>query len=233
MKTFLFKKFKENKGVVLITSYLVLAGLLTLTAGLTTSSIGELNHARRFRDAAASFWAAEAGANRFLSDTTMLDGVSSETDLTIGSYSVHIIKDDSDPMTRVVTATGTANGITRTIQMEFPGQPPDVFDNTISTGGNFRSFGGSFRTSYLNVYDKARLGGAYINNAINLSSTFEDKLENQDTAGTTLTYPDANSNGTADEFTDFKQYNQDLIAEYPPEDVVYVTPGAGETVVIY
>ncbi len=227
------KLLKNNKGIILITSYLVLASLLTLTAGLTTSSISELNYSRRFRDAAAAFWAAEAGANRFLSDTTMLDGVSPEADITIGSYTVHVEKDDSDAQARLVTATGTANGISRTIQMTFPSLPPDIFDNTVSTGGNFRSFGGSFSTSYLNVYDKTRLGGTYVNNAINLSTTFEDKLQSQDTANTTLKYPDANNNGTADEFSDFKAYNQELISNYPPEDVVYVTPNAGETVVIY
>lgn len=222
----------NNKGMALITSYMVLVSLITLAGGLTISSISELNNARRHRDATAAFWAAEAGIQRFLTDTTLLDATG-QTDFSIGSFSVHLEKDDSDSTTRIVTATGTAGSIQRSIRVEFPSLPPDVFDNTISTGGNFRSWGGSIRTSTLNVHDKTRLGGVYDNDAWNLDSNFDDKLENQNTSSTTLTYPDADGNGTANQFNDFVEFNRDVVASYPPEDVVYITPNPGETVVIY
>ncbi|HOW36340.1 MAG TPA: pilus assembly PilX N-terminal domain-containing protein [Candidatus Omnitrophota bacterium] len=209
---------KNDKGVILIASCVFLVVLLMLAAGFTLLSTNELNSARRYRDSTAAFWAAEAGINQFIRNPQMLDG-NAPPAITIGDYSVSLVKDDSDSSLRVVTATGTANGVQRKVQVEFPAIPPDVFNNTMSTGGDIDLDG---NTGLMQVHGKARLGGTYNDLGKNLHAEFDDKVEGVSSSLTTLTFPDANGNGTADEFNDFVEFYRDVAASYSEDEVVYI-----------
>jgi len=94
-----------------------------------------------------------------------------------------------------------------------------VFDNTISTGGDL-SLSGTFAS--LEVYGKTRLTGTYQESGPWVSGWFEDKQEGVDSQLTTISYPDADENGTADQFNDFVEYNRDIVASYDPSEVVYI-----------
>ncbi|MFA5060305.1 MAG: hypothetical protein WC676_06740 [Candidatus Omnitrophota bacterium] len=228
----MFTKLKSNKGVALITAYIVIASLITLSAGFALSSVTELNNAKRYNNSTKAFWLAESAVNEFIHNTDML-GAGSTTTLTIGGYPVVLTKDDSNPNRRLVTATATIGSSQRSIQIEFPALPPNIFNHTIASGGNFTAVGASWRYSNLNVHDETRLHGTFQNSAFHLNANFEDKLENQLVANTKLTYPDMNGNSVPDEFADFVEYNRDIAASYPTSEVIYVTPANGETVVVY
>lgn len=218
------KMLNNNKGVVLITTYIFLMVLITLTAGFAMSAVSELNNARRYRDSTAAFWLAEAGINQFIKDTTMLDSLSGETDIYLGSNYVHLVKDDTNPSQRVVTGTGFINGISRQVQITFPALASSLFSQNLSVGGNLHTAGWSWRPSSLYVNGKTRLGGIYDCDTINLIPYFDDKLENRPDSETKLTYPDADDNGTADQYADFVQFYTDLVATYPEDDYVYIEP---------
>lgn len=213
------KNLKNDQGVILIASCVFLVVLLMLAAGFTLLSTNELNSARRYRDSTAAFWAAEAGINQFIRNPTMLDNNVGSVTLNIGSYSAYLTKDDSDTSLRVVTSIGTANGVQRTVQVEFSAVPPDVFNNTMSTGGNIDLDG---NLGIMEVHGKARLTGTYNDLGRNLHAEFEDKVEGVNSGMTTLKYPDENGNSTPDEFNDFVEFYRDVAASYPANEVVYV-----------
>ncbi len=208
----------NNKGVALITAYILLSTIAALSAGFALSSMTELDAAYRYQDSTRAFWLAEAGISQFIQDTTMLDEID-QTTLSFGNYTVQLAKDDTDATKRVVTATANVNGNQRRIQIEFPALPPDVFDNTMSSGGNI-NLTGAF--AILNVHDKTRITGTFTRSNGSLVGWFEDKQEGVNASLTTLTYPDSNGNGTANEFGDFVEFNRDIIATYSDDEVVYV-----------
>ncbi len=226
----MFQKLKTQKGAALITAYFVITSLITLGTGFAMMSINELNNARRYRDSAEAFWTAEAGINQFVHDTTMLDDTGSDT-ITLGSHSATISKDDSDPQQRVVTAVSVVGGQTRTVQVSFPKNPPGIFSNTLSGGLNFHTIGASLRSSYLNIYGKMRFAGIYDDDAFNLVENFQDPAYSQPSGEVTLTYPDADGDGTAHEFDDFVAYNRALVDSYPEDETLHIIPETDEDVV--
>jgi hypothetical protein len=209
---------KNNKGSMLLVSYIVLYMLVTLSAGLALYSFSELNAARRYYHTTAAFWMAEAGANMYIRDTTMLDEENEQT-ITFGVGTIHLIKDDSKGVLRKVTSTGRYAQASRSIQLTYPINIPEVFKNAISTQGGVTVRG---KKSSLVVNDKVRVSEK-LNNSSDFSSIlFDDIEENVDPAKTSITYPDANNNGRADEFEDFVEYNQRLIENYQPSEVIHL-----------
>ncbi len=219
------KRLNNKKGAALVTALMITTILLGLTICLSFASVGEVQNANRFRDSTSAFWAAEGAVQRFLQDTTMLDDA--DQTVTIGTHSVFLSKDDSDPVTRVVTATGTANGITRSIEVTFPAIPPSLFDNTMSSGGGVTLDG---FIAGIDVDGKTRLSGVYDDQGFITNATFEDKEEAVSGDLTTLEYPDADENGTADEFSDFVAYNRQFVdpddpnytGEYTADEVLHI-----------
>jgi len=212
----------NNKGAALILSYLVLSVLFTLTAGFAVSTVSELNYAQNYRDSTSAFWLAESGLNRFAQDTTLLDG--GDQTYYYGSNYVHLTKDDTSPSKRIVTATGNVRGVARSLQVEFAANPPTIFSYTMASGGNINLtafFAG------IDVSEKTRLSGSYSQYGLALGM-FEDKVEGVDSDTVTLEYPDADNNGTPDEFTDFVQYNQNILSEYSSDEIVYVQRQEGD-----
>ena len=219
------KRLNNKEGAALITALFVVTVLLGLTVCLSLASVSEVHNSNRFLNSAEAFWAAEAAMNQFMEDTALLDG--GDQTLTFGPNSVILTKDDSDPQTRVVTASATADGITRSIEMEFPAMPPSLFDNTLSSGGGFVLDG---FIAGVDVDGKTRLSGAFDDQGIWTGATFEDKEENVDSSLTTLEYPDTNDNGTEDEFADFVAYNRrfvdsddpDYTGDYTEDEVLHI-----------
>ncbi|MDP8211847.1 MAG: hypothetical protein P9X22_00970 [Candidatus Zapsychrus exili] len=219
----------NNKGIMFLTSIFVVIILIGLIASFAILSSSELNNSKRYQYSTAAFWAAEAGVNKFIHNTSMLD-IENVTEA-IGLGFVSLEKDDSNPALRIVTATGTYNDISRSIQIEFPANPPSLFDNTISSGANIILDG---FISGMSVDGKTRLSGEYDDQGFWTTANFEDKVEGVDNGLTTLTYPDLNENGQED-FDDFVSYNRrfvdpedpDYTGEYSEDEVLHIqTNGA-------
>ena len=103
--------------------------------------------------------------------------------------------------------------------MRYPAKTVGVFDNTMSVKGNVEFVG---RKAAVAVNQKIKLSGEVINNSTYSNIVIEDKEEHADERLVSLTYPDANENGKADEFSDFVEFNRKLISNYPKDEVVYL-----------
>lgn len=220
------KKQWNNKGVALIFSYFVLVVLFILMAGFALSTVQELTDAKRFRDGTAAFWLAEAGINQFLQNPSLLDG-GTQT-INYGSHNVVLSKDDTSPLMRYVTAAGHVRNSTRELVVQFQGNAPYVFNNTMSSGGNLSLAG---FIAKLEVFGPTRLTGVYSKSGLGASGWFEDKQEGVDSGLTTFQYPDSDNNGTSDQFNDFVEFNRDIVSTYPSDEVVYIQ--SNDTQVIY
>jgi hypothetical protein len=207
----------NNKGVVLISVYMVLFVLMVLSSSVAMFNFSELGDARRYRDATAAFWLAEGAINQFMADPTILDEVESKA-IDEGIGTIVLSKNDSSPKHRLVTATGKVRGIERSVQIKYP-VLSTIFENTLSTKGNVVIEG---RKSSLMVNDKLRLGGSVINTTKFPIIFFEDTQEQVNDALVSIQYPDADGNGIDDEFSDFVAFNRNLIARYPEDQVVYI-----------
>ncbi|MCH7522132.1 MAG: hypothetical protein IIB42_10605, partial [Candidatus Marinimicrobia bacterium] len=151
----------------------VLTVLFGLTACFSLASVGELKASNRYFDSADAFWTAETAINRFIANPTMLD--QGDLTLNIGGVSVDLSKDDvTDPRTRVLTATATANGVKRAISVSFPAVVSDIYSNTLSSGGN-AAINGFFGT--MNYDGQSRLSGTYQPAHGAVSITFDDLQE--------------------------------------------------------
>ena len=208
----------NNKGAVLILAYIVLFALLTLSAGIASFHINEHNYARRHYFSTAAFWLAEAGINIFMKDPRMLDQTGSYT-IHDDNGMVHVTKDDANFRHRVVTATGTFAGIEKSIQITYRAKAPEVFRSTISANGDLVIDG---KKTMVAINDKTRLNGKTIDRGEHSRVFIEDKNEEVTASLVSLTYPDADNNGIADEFADFVQVNRDILRNYPPEEVLYI-----------
>ena len=208
----------NNKGAVLILAYIVLFALLTLSAGIASFHINEHNYARRHYFSTAAFWLAEAGINIFMKDPRMLDQTGSYT-IHDDNGMVHVTKDDANFRHRVVTATGTFAGIEKSIQITYRAKAPEVFRSTISADGDLVIDG---KKTMVAINDKTRLNGKTIDRGEHSRVFIEDKNEEVTASLVSLTYPDADNNGIADEFADFVQVNRDILRNYPPEEVLYI-----------
>ena len=217
----------NNKGAALIIAYFVMAALVTLSTAFALTTSSELNSARRYRDGTAAFWLAEAGVSLFLHNVALLDDAPGGMQtIPFASGTIYLSKDDSRPAIRVVTSKGIVNGIERSIQMGFPAEAPEVFNNTMSAGGNIAATGNK---STVVASGKTRLSGRITNKTKHGSIFFEDKQEGLNSNLVALTYPDANKNGISDEFGDFVEFNRNLLSSYPPGEVLYIKGNASYT----
>jgi hypothetical protein len=207
----------NNKGAVLIAAYMALFVLVTLSSSVALFNFTELNDARRHQDTTAAFWLAEAGINQFLADPAMLNETGSKI-INEENGTIELLRDDSNRKYRLVTATGTAGGSQRRIQIKYPALST-IFESTMSTKGSVFIEG---RKSSLMINDKLRLGGNVVNTAMYPITFFEDAEEGVNDALVSITYPDADGNGTPDEFADFVAFYRNLVASYPEDQVVYI-----------
>jgi len=211
------KVVADERGAALMISYFVLAILFTLMGAFALSTVQEVTDASHYRDSVAAFWLAEAGVTQYLQDPNILDG--GDVTINYGLQSVLLTKDDSGGSERIVTARGLVNDTARSVETAFPVNPPALFDNTMSTGGNISLLG---FIAKLEVFGPTRLTGTFTKSGFGASGWFEDKQEGVASSSTTFTYPDSDVSGTPDEFNDFVQFNRDLVSTYPSEEVVYI-----------
>ena len=207
----------NDKGAVLISVYMVLFVLLTLSSSVAMFNIGELGEARRQRDATMAFWLAEGALNQFMADPTILDEADTKS-MHEEFGTVILSKNDSNPKHRLVTATAKVRGVERILQLKYPALST-IFENTISTQGDLVVEG---RKASVLINDKLRLGGSVVNNAKMPITIFEDVQTQANKALVAIQYPDADGNGRSDEFRDFVEFNRKLIARYPEDQVVYI-----------
>src|SRR5205085_6387920 len=92
----------------------------------------EMSLARRHYFSTAAFWLAEAGINTYLKNPDILnDSVS--LSIPYGDGKIYLLRDDSKPMFRYITATGLSGGVQRRIQIGYAANVPEVYRNAIST----------------------------------------------------------------------------------------------------
>ena len=216
----------NNKGAVLISVYMALFVLMVLSSSVAMFNFSELSEARRHRDATAAFWLAEGALNQFMADTTILDHEKSKI-IDEGIGKVTLARDDANPKYRLVTATGKVRGVERSVQIKYPALS-SIFENTMSTKGDVVIEG---QKSSLIVNDKLRLGGTVVNTSGFPITFFEDTREQMGEAMVSIRYPDANRNGTPDEFDDFVAFNRELITRYPESEVVYIKGNGTYTII--
>ncbi|MDP8230378.1 MAG: hypothetical protein P9L93_04655 [Candidatus Gorgyraea atricola] len=110
---------KNNRGMILIASYMVITVLVILTVGFASRSIGEQRVASKERDSMQAFWLAEAGLDKAISD---LSTASFSATLGSGSYSTQTSSVSSTRYLVVSTGgvpdtdTTDPNNIVRTIR---------------------------------------------------------------------------------------------------------------------
>lgn len=210
-------KISNNKGAVLIAAYMVLFVLMTLSSSIALFNFSEIRDSHRHRDSTLAFWLAEAGISQYIVDPDMLEDQDAKVFIEENG-TIHLSKSDSNPKYRIVTSIGKVKGIERKIQIRYPALS-SIFERTVSTKGDLVIEG---RKSSLTVNDKLRLGGTVVNTSVYPLVFFEDKQEGVNESLVSITYPDANHNGVADEFDDFVVFNRNLIASYPEEEVIYI-----------
>ena len=208
----------NKRGAALILSYIVIAVLTVLGSAFVAGSVSEGNISRRYIERARSFWIAEAGLSQGFQDVVNsqppVDADIDFSDGTSGSYQISLV---AHPFGTEVVSSGSYGSAQRSVS-GLVYHIPVAFQNTLSTGGNLSLIGLLARVE---VYSKTRISGAYSKQFL-ASGWFEDKQEGVSQDLTTIKIPDYNNNGTPDEFADFVLFGQEVIAQYPPEQVVYV-----------
>jgi len=212
----MFNTLRNNRGSLLIISFTILYVISLLTAGFSLLVFGELNAAQRYRDSEVAFWLAEAGVARFVRDPSLLDHGSKTFSTPQGTISLS--KSDNS-FKRVLSSTGTVRSVRRIIQVDFTAKPPLVFDNAMSSKGDLLIRG---TKSAVTINSRLRVGGKVITKSKHPIVLIEDKKESQPDSQVALIYPDANQDGRPDEFADFIEFNRNLLASYPQNDVVYI-----------
>lgn len=209
---------RNQKGAILILTYIVFFVLLTLAASFASTNFSELFFSKRYNFTAAAFWLAEAGISRFLINPSMLDE-DNHIQFSFKEGTVRLSKDDSDASKRVITATGTVKGVQKSIQIEFAALPPEIYNNVLSVKGDIIIDG---KKTALNILDRTRLSGHLKNSGSYTNILWEDKKEGFNPLRLQIVYPDTNGNGVTDEFNDFVGYYQRLLSDYSRDDIVYI-----------
>jgi len=209
----------NNKGSVLILAYIFMFALVTLSTGFVLLNFTELNSSRRYHDLTAALWLAESGLSLFQTNQSRLDAKGQETIFSDDKGSIHLTKDDSNPLFRQIISTGSYGGSQRRLEVKYPAKTADVFDNTMSIKGNLEIAG---TKTMVTVNQKVRLSGETVSKSKYSSVFIEDKKEKVDERLVSLTYPDANENGKPDEFSDFVEFNRKVIKNYSEDEIIYL-----------
>ncbi len=145
---------ENNKGVVLILTYVVAGVLIILGAAFMFRSISERILAERNRDSLRALYAAEAGVQKAIYDlrqnplsaavgSTLLDGGTAQ-------YSASI---SASGTTRTIIATGIAANLIREVQATVDiGLPNSFWGNGVYVAGEFETNGNSYSVNGLVAY---------------------------------------------------------------------------------
>lgn len=207
MKNFI----RNEKGMVLVTSYMAFMVLLILGSSFLASSLSEIRGTERFIDSSRAFWAAEKGLAEVIYNLNNGIPLTQDTFINVedfpiyydSGYSKYKVESYDTFTSKVITITGIAGAGTDSEKVEKKVQirlTRKVFENTISVGGNFEVFG---LLADLDVFGKTRISGTYSKSGLGASTWFEDKQEGVSSEETTIQIPDIDDNGTPGEFNDF------------------------------
>jgi len=203
----------NNRGSALILSYLITIVLILLGSAYMASSITENAISRRYVDSRRAFWIAEAGLAQAYHDWIDNPDYSGGSG-SFGGGSYTVSKDVYSPE---VTVTATFGSSQQVLSASFV-RIPLPFENTLSCGSDLTLSGFFARVE---VYDRTRISGSY-SEKWGAHGWFEDKQEGVSQEQTTITIPDYNNNGVADEFGDFVEFGREAVASYPSDEVVYI-----------
>lgn len=208
----------NRRGSILIIGCMTLYVLMALSAAFAMQNFNELNNARRYYFGARAFWIAEAGVNMYMKNPAMLDDAP-QISLEYGGGRLTLTKDSSKFVVYTVDAQGSFAGVTRTVQITYPANIPEVFKNAFSTQGDMKITG---KKVSLIVGNKSRLSGNIVNRSKFSNIFMEDVEQYADSDLTSIVYPDSNANGIRNERGDFIAFNRRLVASYDPQEVLSV-----------
>ncbi|MFH1519449.1 MAG: hypothetical protein ABIE75_02635 [Candidatus Omnitrophota bacterium] len=208
---------RKSKSAALITAVILTLSLSILGIAFTSRSIQERNLTTRYIDSVRAFWLAEAAMAKGYSELMSSPSYAGEDWTTLASGSYRIIK-NSSPGEVEIRAEGLSGSTTQVLTgtLALVAYP---FENTVSVGGDI-SLSGALAS--ISVYGNTRVSGSFSKSGPATAAWFENKVEGVDPARTTLLIPDYDLNGTADQFTDFVALGQEVIADYPADEVVYL-----------
>jgi hypothetical protein len=232
----------KRKAVALIITCVMTMCLCILGIGFVMRSMMEQKSAGRYGESVRSFWAAEAGAtlayynlrNNASWDPASLS--SSELDIGDGEFAINVITPTGEPYTREVTVTGTIdNQNSRTIF--FTIDYPPTLNNVASVGDTLRGTGIIFAlnltgdTEVGNKVEKATWSG-YVEDDSWVITNAPYSYDWGTDPDPKIIYPDGDTdvNSTTDEFSDFKDYNQDTLGDYSSSEVVYIQTDSTVTI---
>jgi hypothetical protein len=212
----------NNQGSILIVSLVILYLLTSQSVSFSLFDASELNESKRYCNSAAAFWLAEAGANMYMRNPTMLD--KGPQTIVLGGGTISLSRDDSKPLVRLVHSSAIYQGVKKSVQLTYSANVPEVYKNTISSKGDLKVTG--MKTSVL-VNDRARLTGAVVTTNTLSSIFFEDQQAGVDPSLTTLNdpaVPPIKEDGKVyEQWKAFVESNKNLVNSYPSEEVVYLT----------
>lgn len=229
------KKEMNKRGVALILCYTVVVVLTVLGAAFLARSISENVLAERFVNSSRAFWIAEAGLAQayqtWLANPNYAGGTANFAG---GTYTV--VKTAGLPevsVTGTFPPQGTYASTNRTVNAFFI-NIPFAFNNMLSTGGNLTlNYPGLGGGAIINVNGNTVYFGNYTKDpriTVNFNPAARQTTDQNEVS---IRIPDYNHNGTADEFSDFVAFGQTVVQGYSADQVVYLTPSAGQTLVIY
>jgi hypothetical protein len=227
----------NNKGSILIVSLMVLYILASQSVSFSLFDVSELNESRRYCRSVSAFWLAEAGINMYMHDPTLLNQGAKTIDF--GGGSIHLSRDDSKPLVRLINAIGIYQGTQKAIQISYTANVPEAYKNAVSTKGDITINGA--KVSVI-ANDKVRLSGKFMSTSHN-SVFFEDKQEGVDPTLTSVADPSIlpSDNDQAQLRAFIKSFGE-LVSSYPSDQVLYLkgqdtytinadTPLAGKKIV--
>jgi len=208
---------EKRRAAALVMTIIAIAFFSMVGMVLVMRSIQEYNLTTRYVDSVKAFWLAEAGIatgySELMNDSTY-NGVV-WTSLASGDY--RVIRSASSGSVEIRAEAISGSG---TQDLSFTlAFVPYPFENTMSAGDDIALTG---FIGNISVWGKTRLSGSFSKSGIFTSAWFEDKVEAVDPEYTSMPISDYDGNGTADEFSDFVIMNQEILADHPAEEVVYV-----------
>ncbi|MDD2689603.1 MAG: pilus assembly PilX N-terminal domain-containing protein [Candidatus Omnitrophica bacterium] len=204
----------NKKGIALILGYIVVVVLTLLGAIFLSRSVVENRLVARHSDGTHAFWIAEAGLSDAFKNIVAGQPLPPADTPFGGADGKYTVIQNGYQIDSLGTFGTTTRHIRATISYLHP-----AFDNTVTAGQHLKLHGNG---SELIVHGKTRLGDQFEETCSGCSGTFDDLQEHQPADEVTITIPDYNGNGTADEFEDFQLFGDAVINSYPPNEVVYI-----------
>ena len=208
---------KKKKAVALITAIIITVFLSITGIAFTIRSIQERNLASRYVDSIKAFWLAEAAAAKGYSELMNNSAYNGEDWASLASGDYRVIRGVSSGGVEI-RGEARSGSATQALSftLAFDSYP---FKNTMSAGDDIslNGFIGS-----ISVFGNTRISGEFAQSGVFTSAWFEDKAEGVDPNLTSMPIADYDQSGTADEFNDFVVMGQETVADYTPEEVVYL-----------